>query len=592
MGRAVNGPSAGIETVVERSTQPDIVADRFEERHCVGIAVGEATECFELGGELGNSDLVAVLVEPARQCLQPAGASLFSDPADQALTDPPGRSAHRGLQSVARKGVLRSDREVQPGQCAGDSGPFHETRPDRTVGGDSVLFEQDHRAQQSCVHPGQHGNVGGRHVAVEKGRDPVDRCFQGVIAQRDLDLVVERGAPGARPDGLVDPTPVVREQRGRGFDHAAPAAIVHLQVMGGRTRKQVGEVDQPGWRGSGVAVDGLVVVTDSEDVRRRTGKQADQQDVGGCQVLKLVYEQHTAGASGGRPRSGISAQHLDCSQDLLVEVDDPGLTETSTVLRQSIGEAADVAAELLFNRTRWTQPHACGGESLDPDRQGIGHGYAAPADETVEHLPHFGFVDHSGSIASDRLAERPRAPQNRQRQTVESADFQACQVCCPLLHLFAGAHVVGDEADARRVDAAVPNQVPGPFCEHPGLARSGGSDDPGTSTAVCDRAQLIVGEVGARCGVANGCDRTDAEMHRWNHRRFEVAVVEPVQRPSVTPSWPSAGLYVSRTLGQRSGARADGQRNRTDRRLVGFSGVDCVAEHQMLQCLALEVGVG
>ena len=127
----------------------------------------------------------------------------------------------------------------------------------------------------------QHGDVGWWHVAVEQFRDSVDGCFQRVVADQGLDLVVERGSPGARLDGLVDTTPVVRQQRGRGVDHVRPAAIVDLQVMGGRTRKQVGEIDQPGRRGSGVAVDGLVVVAHSEDVRGRTGKQADQQDVGG-----------------------------------------------------------------------------------------------------------------------------------------------------------------------------------------------------------------------------------------------------------------------------------------------------------------------
>ena len=48
VGRAVDRPPAGIETVVERSSQPNIVADRDEELYRVGVAVGEATKCFKL----------------------------------------------------------------------------------------------------------------------------------------------------------------------------------------------------------------------------------------------------------------------------------------------------------------------------------------------------------------------------------------------------------------------------------------------------------------------------------------------------------------------------------------------------------------
>ena len=126
----------------------------------------------------------------------------------------------------------------------------------------------------------------------------------------------------------------------------------------------------------------------------------------GGQVLELVYEQHPAGPSSGRPRFGVSTQNLDCSEDLFIEVDDPGLVEVCAELGHDICEASNVAAELLLNRARRTQSHSCGGESLNPDGQGIGHGYTSSANETVEHLPHFVFVDHSGSIAAGGRAER------------------------------------------------------------------------------------------------------------------------------------------------------------------------------------------
>ncbi len=54
---------------------------------------------------------------------------------------------------------------------------------------------------------------------------------------------------------------------------------------------------------------------------RGPASRRSEQDVGRGEVLELVDQQHPADPAGGGPGCGVGAQHLDGTQDLLIEVD-------------------------------------------------------------------------------------------------------------------------------------------------------------------------------------------------------------------------------------------------------------------------------
>ena len=65
----------------------------------------------------------------------------------------------------------------------------------------------------------------------------------------------------------------------------------------------------------------LVVVADAEDVGRRAGGQADEQHVGGREVLQLVDEEVAVVGLHGAPQLAVAQQRLERAEHLLVEVD-------------------------------------------------------------------------------------------------------------------------------------------------------------------------------------------------------------------------------------------------------------------------------
>jgi hypothetical protein len=85
------------------------------------------------------------------------------------------------------------------------------------------------------------------------------------------------------------------------------------------------------------------------------------------------------------------------------------------------------------------------------------------------------------------------------------AHLQAAQIWRAGAHLLLGALVEGDEAHRRRRQVPVLEQVAGAFGEHPGLAGTGGGDDPRRPGVVGDGGQLVRGEVGV--GAVVGPER-------------------------------------------------------------------------------------
>jgi hypothetical protein len=83
----------------------------------------------------------------------------------------------------------------------------------------------------------------------------------------------------------------VGEQGAGGAHDGGRAPVIDPQLVEGGTGEVAGVVDEEARIGAGVAVDDLVVVADAEDVGGRAGDQAQEEEVGGGEVLELVDEQ-------------------------------------------------------------------------------------------------------------------------------------------------------------------------------------------------------------------------------------------------------------------------------------------------------------
>ena len=87
------------------------------------------------------------------------------------------------------------------------------------------------------------------------------------------------------------------------------------------SRKVPDKINQPARVGAVVAVDRLIIVADPEHSSAPSGEQANHQQVGWCEILELIDEEHTADTLGGAPGLRLRQQHFNRSIDLIVEID-------------------------------------------------------------------------------------------------------------------------------------------------------------------------------------------------------------------------------------------------------------------------------
>ena len=210
------------------------------------------------------------------------------------------------------------------------------------------------RSEQQRPHPGEHRDVvslGSRrgqpfaHDFDERARAAVGRV--DADAQRGrVDLRIRRGS-----DLLVDATDVVREQRTGSVDDRGGAPVIDLERVLPRAREVAAVVDEEPGVGAGVPVDDLIVVAHTEHVVAGRREQAQQQDVGGGQVLQLVDQQVAVLGLAVAAELSVAEQQLDGPVDLLVVVDHLSAAHLGPVRierrRQALG-----AVELGFDLGR------------------------------------------------------------------------------------------------------------------------------------------------------------------------------------------------------------------------------------------------
>ena len=168
----------------------------------------------------------------------------------------------------------------------------------------------------------------------------VDGCGQRIV---DHHTVHPFGRAVVGADGFRH-TPMVAPQHALDcHHHIAGAAVVDLEGVIARAREQRGVVDEPPGVGAVVAVDGLVIVAHAERAEPGCAEQANEQNVGWCEVLELVDEQYPAGPLGSRPGSGVDEQQGDGRQDLRVEIDRARTLHRGIDLLHDLFEATHIA---------------------------------------------------------------------------------------------------------------------------------------------------------------------------------------------------------------------------------------------------------
>ncbi len=316
------------------------------------------------------------------------------------------------------------------------------------------------------------------------------------------------------------------------IDDARRTPVVDRQGVRGRSREVAVEVDEIFGRRTGVAVNNLVVVAHPKTVVGRCGQEPDQQEVGRIEILEFIDEEITAFGLGHAPRLRIPKEDLERTVDLLVEIHRTEVGQRRPIASESLGDARSIGHG-LFHQFGCRQSQPNGGESLEVRGHRVGVGLAADLDLTLQQVPDGRLLEHAQSIggsapaptlalaalavlaAAAPLAACPtaRAPElvaDPQSEAVQGADvegWRTLDIGAPQAQLARRLVVVRQRGDGARVHVAVTHQVPQPFREDPGLARTGGSDDPGRADEVAHCGQLVRREIGDRWRPA---ERTEA----------------------------------------------------------------------------------
>jgi hypothetical protein len=262
--------------------------------------------------------------------------------------------------------------------------------------------------------------------------------------------------------------------------------MVHLERVGRRTGEPRREVDQHPRRRPGVAVDGLVVVTDGEHLLQRAGEQPHQQHEGRRQVLGLVDQQVHAGATHAGAQRRVGQQQLDGAVDLLVEVEAAVRMQPPSVAGDEHCEARDVTASCLDVR-RIAQCEAHLRQRCD-----VGGRRGASSEQVGDQPGHVLLGQDARPLAGRRRADR-------EAQRMHGADVRShaidAHIAHPLRELLGGPRVVRERGHARRCDPTVEHEVAQACGEHPGLARPGGCDHARGTAVMLDGRALVRGQL-------------------------------------------------------------------------------------------------
>ena len=137
----------------------------------------------------------------------------------------------------------------------------------------------------------------------------------------DPDGAVAAGRPAGRwADRFREPQPVVSNQPRAGRHHLGRAAVVVLERVTLERRVGGVEIDDPPNARAPPAVQRLVLVADREQLVLRRGQDADQQFLGGLDVLVLVDEHMVELLLPASAAGLVAAQVTDGQEDLVVEV--------------------------------------------------------------------------------------------------------------------------------------------------------------------------------------------------------------------------------------------------------------------------------
>ncbi len=474
-------------------TQPDLVADHLQDV-AGGAPIRRRNHRGQVSGQPHHLGRVFV-----RQRVGDAGDLVGRPgrPTFEALGEPRGQApggAAQDLDDVSLFHPTSGGGQAQVRQRGPHAGALEhvggEDRPQRDPG----LGQGHVGREQQRVDPGQHGD--GRRLHAGLGQPRADQV--GGDLSRVVGAVLDHpertgGGVGGRAgiDLLGHATVVVAEQRAGSRDHLDRAAVVDLQGVVGRSGEEFGVVDEVAGIGTDMAVDGLVVVTDPEDVEAGQGQQAQQQHVRRGEVLELVDQQVTAPALEGAPELAVSQQRLDGAVDLLVEVDHAPIRQGLSVRVEDRREPVDIVS-LGLDLIGRPQAQAHRPERFEVRTDGIGVGSTlTPAREQgLDQTAGVALVDHAG---------RPPAllGQDPQPERVEGLHPGRERRRAPL-ELELGLFVVGHRQHAGSLPAPVGHQVAEPFGQDPRLARTGGRDDPGRPPGVGHRRQLVGSQVRVR----------------------------------------------------------------------------------------------
>ena len=348
---------------------------------------------------------------------------------------------------------------------------------------------------------------------------------------------------GAGTDLLGFADAVVADEAGTGLDHRPGAAVVGPEPVGGRPgfgRHAPVELQDAVWVRLPPAVDELVVVADDEEASVRPGEKVDEGELGTVQVLELVDQQVVEASLDGSPVRGVG-EHVDEGEvDLVVERLQPGGGLGAKVLAVDRGEGDGderrrrerLDRHVHVVRRLQRGPHAGEGAHERAERvaaaarpelrerdagrlQGAGHeapegaSVVVEADTRTQHLALVAVAEgvERGAVHALRSVVR-RGPTRAATASGPGLGHRDEAACSgdpeggePLLELFGGLAVEGEEQDPGGVRAAV-DELDDAAHQGLRLAGSGRSQHARRPLAMLDRRTL--GRVEAR-GIGAGC---------------------------------------------------------------------------------------
>jgi hypothetical protein len=146
----------------------------------------------------------------------------------------------------------------------------------------------------------------------------------------------------ARPKILAEPARIVRDERVGRFEDRAGGAVVLLQAIQIGLRKVTAEMLQVLNLCAAPAINRLIVIADGERITLRAHQELHPAVLDRIRVLELIDQDVTEAALIVRKELGLIAPQLECAQQQLRKIDDPGLRAGGLVACVEFDELAAV----------------------------------------------------------------------------------------------------------------------------------------------------------------------------------------------------------------------------------------------------------